>query len=149
MNIEKIPGYIIWIKSLKSENIFPHIIFSADVDFVTSGMISLTSKIKNEIVVSKLSFEELNSDGNQTWVKRINSELSRNDLKKIDFIRYENNTPKKKFFESVESYLKRLKPNTNYYQDIHNSSSESIQVSKQSVSEFIKDGGNIILHKFY
>jgi hypothetical protein len=148
MKIENIPGYFIWLKSLKTNKIFPHLIFSADVDYVTNGMVSLTSECKNEIVMTHLMPDEFISENESDLAQRINSELNRNDLKEINFIRRESVTSKKKFFESYKTYWKRLKPDQMYYQDISDSSCESIQVKKESISEFIKNGGKIILHNY-
>ena len=149
MKTENIPRYIIWLKSLKSNKTFPHLVFSADVDSMTTGMVSLTSNIENEIVISILNSKEYSSDKNVEWVKRINSELNRNDLKYIKWIRSENCSQKKKLFESYRNYWKRVKPYKNYYQDISDSAGESLQIDKESISDFIKNGGNIISHKFY
>jgi len=147
MKIETFPGYVIWLKSMKSGQLFPSVVFSADVDYVTNGLISLTSKTKTELVVSEANDSEYRTYNSQSWERRINNELHRDDLRDVGFIRKEDDPKPVGLFESFQSYSKRVKPTKYYYRDITSEFGEAIHTREESISEYMASGGKIIFHK--
>ncbi len=80
-------GTISWLRSVNTGREFPLLVFRGDIDYATSGLASLTSIERPEVVAIALTGEEFNADDTAACEQRINSELSRDDLRVSRFLR--------------------------------------------------------------
>ncbi len=136
-----------WLRSLNTGREFPNLVFRADVDFATSGMISLTSGDRPEVVAVMLTSDEYNSSdmaaGCSACEARVNAELARDDLRIPRFMRSED-TFSAPDGVSFQEYQKLYKPPKLFYADIHNANGEAEVVREESIDEFLASGGTLI-----
>lgn len=76
---------ILWLKSEKTGKKFPVVQFSADTDMATTGWVSLTSPIKHDLVVTRMTGDEFSktvedSNDYRPLEARVNVALNRTDL---------------------------------------------------------------------
>lgn len=102
--------------------------FSADVDFATSGMVSLTSCERNEVVATMTTAQEWKAYDLPAIESRINAALGRSDLRCVDFIARRGD---------------RL-----YYREIHVPNGKAVAVREQSLSDYVESGGVIKEYEF-
>ena len=138
-------GKISWLRSLETGREFPLLVFRGDVDFATSGLASLTSVDYPEVVAISLTDEEFNSNDNSACEKRVNSELSRDDLRMTRFLRSVD-TFKAPAGISFQEYAKLATPPRLFYSDILIPNGEAEFVRDESLDDFV-NGGGIILDK--
>ncbi len=124
----KIPGYIQWVRSSHTHREFPVLEFCADVDFVTLGMVSLTSTERHEVVVTMATGREWKNYDLQGLQERVNRELGRSDLRCVEFLREE------------ESRL--------VYSDLFDKRRRAFGTYTQSLSAFRKAGGVVTRFRF-
>ena len=67
----------------------PHLIFSGDTDMATAGLGSLSSVAADEIVLAELDASELTDRPADTFERRINELLGRDDLRSVQLLRVE------------------------------------------------------------
>jgi hypothetical protein len=125
---DPIPGYVQWARSSSSNREFPVLVFAADVDFVTDGMVSLTSVERNEVVATMAENDEWCDWDPRAIESRINGELSRADLRCVTLLRVEGD-------RSV-------------YVDLFSEGSEAFDSRRQTLREFRDAGGIVTLHRF-
>lgn len=70
----------------------PYLTFSGDTDMVTDGFASLSSIIRDEIVVAEMAPQEFDDEKGKAFQGRINSILDRTDLRFVRLRRVENVT---------------------------------------------------------
>src|SRR4051794_15627097 len=119
--MSKIPGYIQWVRSSQNDREFPVLVFSADCDFATSGMVSLTSTEICEVIATMASSEEWAQYDRNAIENRVNRALARSDLRSVELLRIENG---------------RL-----IYADILSEGGVAFATRTQSLREFVKSGG--------
>ncbi len=71
----------------------PNLTFTGDTDMVTEGLASLSSVIRDEIVVAEMAPQEFDDEGGNAFQGRINSLLDRTDLRFVRLRRVETATP--------------------------------------------------------
>ena len=123
----QIPGYIQWARNSRKQREFPILVFSAGVDFVTEGMLSLTSTKHREVVATMATEQEWKQYDPRAIERRVNEALARSDLRFVKLLRVE------------DSCL--------IYSDL-DGNSEARATRKQSLDEFIKEGGVVTRHAF-
>ena len=136
-----------WLRSLKTGSEFPDLVFRADVDFATSGMMSLTSVDRPEVVAVMLSSDEYNTPdfaaGCWACENRVNTELGRDDLRIPRFIRSEETFSAPDGI-SFQEYQQLHKPPKLFYADIYDVNGEAEVVREESLVEFLGSGGTLI-----
>ena len=125
---DRIPGYVQWVRSATSNREFPVLVFSADVDFVTEGMVSLTSVERNEVIATRAENDEWSEGDPRAIESRVNRELSRQDLRHVDFLRAEE-----------DRFV---------YSDLFSAGGEACGTRRQTLREFREAGGVVTLHRF-
>jgi hypothetical protein len=126
--LDRFPGYVQWVRSASSEREFPVLVFSADVDYVTAGMVSLTSVERNEIVATMAEDDEWNHWNTRAIEGRVNRELLRQDLRHVD--------------------LRRVEGERCVYADLFSAGGDAYDTRRQTLREFCDEGGIVTLHRF-
>ena len=123
-----IPGFIQWTRSVRGTVKFPVLVFSADVDFVTAGMVSLTSMKRAEVVATMATGEEWNRDDLDAVEARVNAALGRADLRCPRLLR---------------------KPDGRVaYADLRGGGGDALPAHTQTPAEFVAAGGVVTKHAF-
>ena len=139
-------GTIQWLKSASSGRLFPNLVFRADVDFATSGLVALTSTAGTEIVITLFIPEECYLYDRPEFAKRcenrINRELDRHDLRIVPLLRTESD-PIDASGMTFQEYMAATKPPRLYYRDIHSEFGEATVVREESINKFLESGGTI------
>jgi hypothetical protein len=119
---------ILWCRSAKTGRRFPLAQFSADVDYATEGMVSLTSIEKPEVVIAELTGEEMlmGNAGAGACEVRVNRRLGRTDLR-------------------IPSLLRVVGRDDLYFSDILSGEGEARVVRKVSRAKFKKEGGSVLM----
>jgi hypothetical protein len=125
---DRIPGFVQWVRSAASNREFPVLVFSADVDFVTEGMVSLTSVERNEVIATRAENDEWSRWDPRAIESRVNRELSRQDLRHVD--------------------LRRAEAGRCVYSDLFSADGEAYATRRQTLHEFRDAGGVVTLHRF-
>lgn len=140
-------GTIQWLRSAATGKVFPHLVFRGDVDFVTSGLVSLTSVDASEIVAELHLPEEIylreRPESAKECEARINQELGRNDLRVITLLRTESDTINASGM-SFQEYLAIAKAPRLFYRDIYSEDGEATVVREESIEQFLKSGGILL-----
>ena len=139
-------GTIQWLSSTATGKTFPNLVFRGDVDFVTSGLVALTSTSKTEIVATTFQPEEVYLHDRPEFAERceerINQELERTDLRIVSLLRTESD-PIDAAGMSFQEYQARVKPPRLFYRDIHAEGSEAQVVREESIDDYIAGGGTL------
>lgn len=140
---------ILWLKSESTGREFPTVLFSADTDMETAGLVALTSVEKHELVVAELTADEYRATANDLAgylqvESRINGALGRGDLKCPWFVRAEESGSSGKGF-AFEEFGKVYRPPIIYYRDIFQSGAVAREVSRVSLSQFEQAGGKLVV----
>jgi len=140
-------GTVQWLESHASGKIFPNLVFRGDVDFVTSGLISLTSITRNEIVATMFLPEECclydRPDFSKRCEDRINRELDRVDLRVVSLLRTVDD-PIDTRGMSFQEYSAKVKPTQLYYTDIYSEEGEALVIREESIETFLAGGGTLV-----
>lgn len=132
----KYPIEIVRVKSRNTGKIYCIAYPSADVDYVTEGLIILVSTERDEIQLHDADKDEYNMGPHEAGViraKKENEKQNRIDLRAVGI---DLNTPSK-IWRAVGSYA---------YHDIHDESGHADAIKLIGVENFLKSGG-IILDK--
>lgn len=137
---------IMWLKSQATTKLFPIVLFSGDTDMVTAGRICLTSTEHTEIVVTELTAEEYCSQAEDPSrylhaEQRVNSTLSRSDLRCSWLVRAEQVLPKRGL--SFQEFRKLYQPPKLFFRDIFSTGSVAEEFKRVTRSEFERDGGKV------
>ena len=140
-------GTIQWLRSPASGKVFPHLVFRGDVDFVTSGLVSLTSVDSSEIVATLHLPEEAYLYERPEFAKacedRINRVLGRKDLRVITLLRTESDKINSTGM-SFQEYLAIAKAPRLFYRDIYSDDGEATVVREESIDHFLEAGGILL-----
>jgi len=135
---------IVWLKSMATGKEFPTVMDNADTDMDWDGYAPLTSNSVNEIVMCMVRPEEMNDCA--LLQTRANKELNRSDLMRTDISRVVKCEIQPG--EGFQEYVKRAKSFAEeyYYTDIFSEKNEAILIRKESISDFMGNGGLITYH---
>lgn len=136
-------GTISWLRSVTTGREFPLLVFRADVDYATSRLASLSSTNGPEVVAVNLTDDEFNSDDATTCERRVNSELSRDDLRVVRFLRSVD-TFNATAGISFQEYMNVSTPPKLFYSDIYDSDGEAELVREEPIDDFVKRGGTLL-----
>ena len=144
MSVNSLPGYVAWLKSNNTEKEFPVFIPSADVDYVTDGLMSATSLFEKYIVVGQSTPEEYQSheQGARMFEERMNKMLSRDDLRVIEIKEIVNNSLDETV-QDFQKFLKKYKRPTVLYFDPYDPTGFAEVFTTQTIQEYVDGGGKI------
>ena len=130
---------ILWLRSVTTGKEFPVVQFSGDTDMETGSVASLTSIERNEVVVAWLNGNETTEE----FERRVNTILSRNDLRATVLVRVENKGNLSLGSSSFQDFRKNYQSPTLYYNDVFSVGGEAIVSQKLTLSEFKSRGGRV------
>ena len=137
-------GTIQWLKSAATGKTFPHLVFRGDVDYVTSGLVVLTSAESLEVVATLHLPEEIYLHERLGFATvcedRINRELDRKDLRFVSLLRTESDKIDASGM-SFQEYAAIAKPPRLFYSDIYSHAGEATVVREESIDQFLDAGG--------
>jgi len=121
-------GYIQWLRSDTGKT-FPEFVISGDTSMSTDGWASLTSAEKPEVIIGDLTTWEFSKGGSQAFADRLNKQLDRNDLRRINWMPTPGTNGKR---EQEDIYLK----------------GGQVQIGKKETPEEFLGNGGIITGAF-
>lgn len=140
-------GTILWLRSTATGKVFPHLVFRGDVDFVTSGLVSLTSIDSSAVVATWHLPEEIylfeRPEFAKTCEDRINRDLGRRDLRVITLIRTDSQEINARGM-SFQEYIAVAKPPRLFYSDIYSEDGEATVLREESIDQFLEAGGTLL-----
>jgi hypothetical protein len=133
---------VLWCRS-KTGKDFPVGQLSADTDLVTNELVCLTSVDGAEIVVTKLTEHEYNSDDMQACEQRVNKQLGRADLRIVPLAQVSGAGAATG--KTFQTYLANYKSPTLFFRDILAGVGDAQVVREQTASEYKSAGGKIVV----
>lgn len=108
--LRRVSGTVVRLCCQSCHGTFPHFRFEGEGDADTAGLGSLSSCMKNEVVIAEMSASEWNnfeSSGAQKFQDRLSSQLGRSDLRAVQLLRvhHSQSSPVSVTFKSSESNL--------------------------------------------
>lgn len=145
--LRRVSGTVVRLCCQSCHRTFPHFRFEGEGDADTAGLGSLSSCIKNGVVIAEMSASEWNnfeSSGAQEFQERISNRLGRSDLRAVQLLRvhHSQSSPVSVTFQEFRKQF--VLPQVTYSCPCC-THGESCEASQSAVEGYLRSGGNITL----
>lgn len=143
----KVAGSVVQLRCNACERVFPYFRFEGEDDTDTIGLGSLTTCLKNELVIASFLPDEWNSlpqGGSARFEARVREELGRDDLYVVRLLRTVPGGTSAAGV-SFQDFRKHYRPPELVFSCPCCDQGESRVIEELTVQQFVRSGGRIIL----